>query len=163
MACLIVGLAVGQTFVILGIVVLAVVTLLWAVLAWSDRATGDDEVNAVLRNRLLGPLEIPMLSLLGIGVMVIALSRVMLAVSKNGATAFAAIVAALIFFTGVALARSSASRSIISGLVAVGAVAVLAGGIGAAVVGEREIGHHGEHGEHGDDESHDDEGEGEGE
>ncbi|MEM7338050.1 MAG: hypothetical protein AAF467_05335 [Actinomycetota bacterium] len=164
-ACMVVGLAVSQAFVILGIAVLAVVTLNWLVLAWSDRATGDDEVNAVLRGRLLGPFEIPMLALLAIAVMVIAVSRVLLAVSAEGATAVASVVAALIFGIGVAMAKSSPSRSIISGVVAVGALAVLAGGIAGAVIGEREIVHHDEHGEHGDDhgegDDHSEEGEGE--
>ena len=162
-ACMIVGLAVSQAFVILGIVVLSVVTLQWLVLAWSDRATGDDEVNEVLRNRLLGPFEIPMLALLGIAVMVIGLSRVLLAVPEIGSTAIASVVAALIFGVGVAMAKTSPSRSIISGVVAVGAVAVLAGGIAGAVVGEREIVHHGEHGEHSESDSHSEDGEGEGE
>ena len=164
-ACLAVGLAVSQAFAILGIVILAIVLLEWTVLAWSDRATGDDSVNAVIRNRVIGPLEIPMLSMLGIAVLVIGLSRVLLTVSEAASTAIASIVAAVVFGTCVALAKSKASRSIIAGLVALGALLVLGGGIAGAVRGEREIVHHGEHGEsHGeDDESHGDEGEGEGE
>lgn len=155
-ACMAVGLAVSQAFFILGVVVLAVVTLEWMVLAWSDRATGDDTVNAVIRTRTLGPLEIPMLAMLGIAVVVIGLSRVLLAVPAAGATAVAAIVAAAVFGSAVAIAKSNASRSVITGVVAIAAVAVLAGGIVGAVLGEREIGHP-------ESEIHDDGGEGEGE
>lgn len=163
-ACLVVGVAVSQLFVILGIVVLSVVLLEWVVLAWSDRATGDPEVNAVIKNRMLGPVEIPMLSLVGIAVVVIGLSRVLLAVSEAAATAVAALVAAFVFFNAVAIAKSNAPRPIISGLVAVTSVAVLAGGIAGAVVGERDIVHHEEHEEHEDSETHDEGGaEGEGE
>lgn len=155
-ACLAVGLAVSQAFFILGVVVLAVVTLEWMVLAWSDRATGDETVNAVIRTRTLGPLEIPMLAMLGIAVVVIGLSRVLLAVPAAGATAVAAIVAASVFGAAVAMAKSNASRSVITGVIAIAAVAVLAGGIVGAVVGERDIAHP-------ESEVHDDGGEGEGE
>lgn len=141
-ACLAVGAAVSQAFFILGIVILAVVALEWLVLAWSDRATGDDEVNSTIRNRMIGPLEIPMLSLLGIAVVVIGLSRVLLAVSEVGSTVVASLAAAFVFGAAIAMAKSNAPRSIISGVVAIGAVAVLAGGIVGAVVGEREIVHH---------------------
>ncbi|MCP3992723.1 MAG: hypothetical protein GY724_26890 [Actinomycetia bacterium] len=138
-ACLIVGIAVSQAFVVLGIVVFAVVTIQWAILAWSDRATGDDDVNEVIRKRVLGPLEIPMMSLLGIAVLVLGVSRVLLAVSETGATIVAALVAATIFGSALVIAKSNAPRSVISGVVAIAALALLAGGIVGAVVGEREI------------------------
>lgn len=156
-ACIAVGVAVSQAFFILGVVVLAVVTLEWAILAWSDRATGDAEVNAVIRERTLGPLEIPMLAMLGIAVLVLGLSRVLLAVPAAGATAIAAILAAGVFGTAIAMAKSNAPRSVITGVVAVAAVAVLGGGIAGAVIGEREIAHNTEL------EVHDEGGEGEGE
>jgi hypothetical protein len=156
-ACLAVGLAVSQAFFILGIVVLSVVMLEWLVLAWSDRATGDEEVNSVIRRRIMGPLEVPMLSMLGIAVLVIGVSRVLLAVPAVGATVVAALVAATIFGSAIAIARSNAPRSVIAGVVAIAAVAVLAGGIVGAVVGEREIAHDS------GSETHDDGGEGEGE
>lgn len=158
-ACIAVGLAVSTVFAILGVVILVVVLLQWTVLAWSERATGDDEVNATIRSRTIGPLEVPMLSMLGIAVVVIGISRVLLAVSKEGATAVASVVAVAIFVAAIAIAKSRAPRSIITGVVAVGALAVLAGGIVGAVVGEREIVHHSEH----SDESQLEDGEGEGE
>ena len=70
-ACLAVGLAVSPIFAILGVVILAVVLLQWTVLAWSERATGDDEVNATIRNRTIGPLEVPMLSVVTVLMMVL--------------------------------------------------------------------------------------------
>ena len=161
-ACLAVGIAVGQAFFILGILVLSVVALEWLVLAWSDRATGDEEVNRVIRGRVLGPLEVPMLATIAIAVFVIAVSRVLLTSPSPGvSTAVASVVAALVFGAAVAIARSDASRSVITGVVAIAAIAVLAGGIVGAVNGEREISHHSDDGSH-DGESHDG-GEGEGE
>lgn len=144
LACLVLGVAVGQGFFVLGLVVLSLVLIEWVILAWSDRATGDPEVNAVIRDRVIGPLEVPLFSLLAIAVVVLGLSRVLLAVSKTGSVVVASVAAFLVFVTAIALAKSKVSRQVMSGVVAVGAIAVLAGGIVGAVVGEREIGHHGD-------------------
>lgn len=147
LASMAVGVAVSQAFLILGIVIIAVTTLEWTALAWSDRATGDAEVNSVIRSRMLSPFEVPVLALLGIAVVVLGLSRVFLTVSKTGAVVLAVVAAAFVFGAAVASAKLKLSRSVVSGLVAVGAVAVLAGGIIGAVNGERDF-HHGEDGEH---------------
>ncbi len=152
LACLAIGVSVSRAFFILGVAVLAVVLLEWVILAWSDSATGDPLVNSAIRERVIGPLEVPLMASLGIAVL-------LLAVSEAGSVAVAAIVAAVIFLSCIALAKTRVSRAVISGVVALGAVAVLAGGIVGAVVGEREIGHH-ESGETGETGTH---GEGEGE
>ncbi|MDH3292988.1 MAG: hypothetical protein OER95_01545 [Acidimicrobiia bacterium] len=141
-ACLALGLAVSQAFLYLGIVVLAIVGIEWTVQAWSDRATGDDEINDVIRRRILAPFEVPMLGLLAIAVVVIGLSRILLAVSEAGSVVIATITAAFIFLSAILITKSRAPRAIISAIVTFGAVAVLAGGIVGAVIGERDF-HHG--------------------
>lgn len=153
-ACVALGVAASQAFLYLGLAVLAVTVLEWTVLAWSDRATGDDEVNSVIRSRFLSPFEVPVLALLGIAVVVLGLSRVLLAVSKTGSVVVASVAAVLVFGAAIFIAKSRAPRPVISAIVAFGAVAVLAGGIVGAAVGERDF--HGE--EHGED--HAEEGEG---
>lgn len=158
LACIAVGTATSAAFLWLGIAVLAVTVLQWTILAWSDRATGDDEVNSIIRNRLVAPFEIPMMALLAIAVIAIGLSRIFLAVSEVGAVVAAVVVAAFIFFGAVFIAKSRAPRAIISAFVAVGAVTVLAGGIVGAAVGERDF-HHGEE-EHSEDGDHAEEGDG---
>jgi hypothetical protein len=160
-ACLILGLAVSQAFFYLGVAVLFVVALEWVVLAWSDQATGDPEVNAVIRSRILGPFEVPLLAALVVGGIVVGLSRLLLAVPEIGSTVIAALVAAVIFGSAVGMAKSNAPRAIIAGVVAFGALAVLTGGVVGAVYGEREIAHHTESGAH--DEGGESEAEGEGE
>lgn len=157
LACLAVGAAVERAFFILGLVILAVVALEWLVLAWSDRATGDDTVNSTIRNRVLGPIEVPLLSALGIAVVVLGLSRILLAVSEVGSTVVASVFAALVFAAAVAISKSNAPRSIITGVVAIGAVVVLGGGLAGAVQGERQIAHHEEHSEDGHSEDGDSE------
>ena len=157
LACIAVGVATSEAFLYLGLAVLAVTVFEWAVLAWSDRATGDAEVNSVIRSRFLSPFEVPMMALLGAAVVVLGLSRVMLAVSEVGSVVVAVVAAALIFGFAIFIAKTRAPRTIISAILAVGAVAVLAGGIVGAAVGERDFHHGEEHSEEGD---HAEEGEG---
>ncbi|MDH3295619.1 MAG: hypothetical protein OER95_14970 [Acidimicrobiia bacterium] len=143
LACIAVGVATSRAFLYLGFAVIAVSVFEWAVLAWSDRATGDTEVNSVIRSRLLSPFEVPILALLGAAVVVLGLSRVLLAVSEVGSVVVAVVAAAGIFAAAIFIAKTRAPRPIISAIIAFGAVAVLAGGIVGAAVGERDF-HHGE-------------------
>ena len=157
LACVALGVATSQAFLYLGLAVLAVTVLEWTVLAWSDRATGDAEVNSVIRSRFLSPFEVPIFAMLGIAVVVLGLSRVLLAVSKTGSVVAASVAALFVFGAAIFIAKSRAPRQIISAIVAFGAVAVLAGGVVGAAAGERDF-HHGEdHAEEGD---HSEEGEG---
>lgn len=141
-AATVIGLALSPVFYILGIAVLAVVTLMWSVQAWADRATGDPEVNRVVRSRVLGPIELPMLSMLAIAAVAVGVSRVFLAVSKTGATVAGSIFTILVFGSAVLMSKIDLKRSAINGIVALGALAVLAGGIVGAAVGERDFHEH---------------------
>ena len=93
-----------------------------------------------------------MFALLGLAVVAIAISRVLLAVSEIGAVVVATAAAAFIFFSAVLISKAKAPRAIVSAIVTFGAVAVLAGGIVGAVVGERDF-HHGEEEHHEEGES----------
>jgi hypothetical protein len=130
--------------------VIAVVAIEWVALAWSDRATGDADTNRAVRERMLGPIEVPMLGALSIAAMMIGVSRVFLAVSKTGAVVAGSIFTVLLFGTAVLLAQTDAPRRFISAAVAALAVLVLGGGVVGAIAGEREL----DHGE----EEHSDEG-----
>lgn len=141
LASLVLGVAVSSAFFILGLVILSLVLIEWVILAWSDRATGDPEVNDAIRDRILGPFEVPVFSLLAIAVVILGVSRVLLTVSKTGSVIVVSVVATLVFGAAIVLAKTKVSRQVMSGVVALGAVAVLAGGVFGAVNGEREIGH----------------------
>ncbi len=155
-ASVIIGLAVSQAFFILGLAVLAAAGLNWVVLAWSDRATGDPEVNEVIRRRVLGPVEIPMMACLVIAVIAVGFSRVFLATSANGAVVAGAVVAIIVFFGAVALSKMDVTRNVMNGIVAAGAVVVLVSGIVGAAVGQRSFEHHEE--DHSEEHSEDGEG-----
>jgi hypothetical protein len=141
-AALIIGLALSPVFFILGIAVLAVTTLMWGVQAWADRATGDPETNRIVRGRVLGPIELPMLSLLAIAAVAVGVSRVFLAASKTGATVAGTLFTIFVFGSAVLMSKVNLKRSAVNGIVALGALAILAGGIVGAAVGERDFEHH---------------------
>lgn len=148
------GLAIGPAMFVIGFVGLTITTVEWAVRAWSDRATGDAEVNRTIRNRFMYPVEIPGLAVLGIGGFVLAISRILLALPKVGSYLLFGLVPVLVLVVGaVIVSKPKISQSVIAGLVLVGGVALLAGGVVAAVVGERSHG-----GEEHEEEGHSEEG-----
>ncbi|NNF56550.1 MAG: hypothetical protein HKN03_19150 [Acidimicrobiales bacterium] len=141
-ACLMLGVAVSSVFLYLGIAVLVVVAIEWLALTWSDRATGDPATNRDVKDRMLAPIEIPMLGALAVAAIMIGISRIFLAVSKTGAVVAGGLVATAIFGTAVLLTQTNAPRRFISAAVAGLAVVVLGGGVVGAIVGERELEHH---------------------
>jgi plastocyanin/uncharacterized membrane protein (DUF485 family) len=140
-----VGLAVGNLLLYLGLLLLVAAGIEWMVQAWSERATGDPARNRELRNRIMFPFEIPVLAAAVIAVVIIAFSRVLLAVPKAGSTIFAIVVAALILAAAfLVTSRPRLSSSLVTGVVVLGAVGLLAGGVIGGVAGEREFEAHGE-------------------
>ena len=98
-----VGMAVSAAVTGIGIVIMAIVAFEWTMTAWADRATGDPETNQALRDQLMGPFEIPLLGLLGGGVLVLAASRIFLRFPETGAVIFGAIISIAILGVAIAL------------------------------------------------------------
>jgi hypothetical protein len=140
------GLITNKFVVIVGIVLLLLVIGTWTLRTWAERATGDDEVNRELYHRFIEPFRIPVLSIVTIGFVAIALSRVLLAVSKTGTVVVFTVVGTLFLFGAILLAaRPAVTKNAITIILFVGALLVIGAGTVAAVVGERDIEHHGEH------------------
>ena len=138
-AAMVLGLAVDSSLFVVGCVGLTIAGAEWAISAWADRITGDPAVNRSIRNRMMHPIEVPVGAVLGIGIFVLAISRILLAVPKGGAYLFFGLVPAIIFGVGILIVlRPTLSRSVIAGLLLFGGFAVLAGGVAAAIAGERE-------------------------
>ncbi len=154
---LIIGLVTHNAFFVIGLLIIVAATFEWMMAAWADRATGDPEANRELRNRIMSPIELPVLGTIGIAGLVIAASRVFLTVSKEWAVWVATIASAVIFLGAIAIALwEKPNKNIIAGVLAFGAIAAIAGGVVSASIGEREFHHLGEeHGEHGEDHSED--------
>ncbi len=137
---LLLGLVVGKALFVIGLVGLAITTIEWGVRTWADRATGDADVNRSIRNRLMYPVEIPAIAVLGIAAFVLSISRVLLALPKGGAYVVFGLVPAVVLAVGwLITARPKVNSSLIAALLLVGGLAVLAGGVFGAVHGERKF------------------------
>ena len=149
----VVGLVSEPLLFIFGLIVLGIVLVEWTVQTWADHATGDPATNRRIRNRLMNPIEFPVGGVLAVAVVVIAFSRLFLAVSKDGAVIGAAVLATIVLVLGwVLAARPKLSANVIVGLLLVVAVAVIGLGVAGGVAGKRDfhkIGDEAEEGEHG--------------
>ncbi len=144
---IVVGLVTHAAIFVAGLILVGVAMFEWMIAAWADRATGDPAVNRELRNRVMLPYEIPFLAATGIAVLVLAFSRVLLAVSELQAVWVATAVATIILLVAIAFAVvPNVSKSVVAGVVALLAIGVLAAGIVSAAVGEREFEHEADHG-----------------
>ena len=136
----IVGLAGRNPLLYAGLAILGVVFLEWMVQSWAERSTTDPHYNAELRSRIMSPIEVPLIAVLVIGTFLISLSRVLLAVSENGSRVIAIAVATAILLVAFLIAyRPHVGSSVLVGLLAAGAVALIAFGIVGGVSGEREM------------------------
>jgi hypothetical protein len=159
----VVGLAVGNILLWVGIAILAVTLFEWMVQSWAERSTPEPSANLELRNRIMFPIEIPALAVIGVALVILTMSRMLLALPQLGAVAFASVVALVVLGVAALLAtRPRIGSSVLSGAMGLGAVLLIVGGIVGGVVGEREFEHHGPEEangeEHGDEEQEDEEG-----
>jgi hypothetical protein len=146
----ILGLVISNVLFIAGFLVLLAVLVEWMVLAWSDKATGDPAANKVVRDRLMGPFEVPLAGVLIAGGVVAALSRVFLTTSKLGAVWTATGIATVILLIGILLAqRSKLSPNVVAGVLVLAAAGVVTAGVVSVARGERTIEpHHAEQTDH---------------
>lgn len=138
-----VGLVASPVVFVIGLLLAGVVMLEWTVLAWSERATGDPAVNRRIRNRLMYPIEIPLFGALGILVLVVSVSRILLALSKDASSAIAVVIAVLVLGLGFLIAyRPKISKDLVAAVVGVAILLVIGAGIVAAGTGTREFDEH---------------------
>lgn len=143
LALLVLGLVVSNVLFVAAFILLLAVLVEWMVLTWSDRATGDPEANRMVRARILGPYEVPLIGVLLAGGTVAALSRVFLTSSKEGAVWVATGIGAVVFLLGLLLAtRPKISANAVAGLLVVAALGVVTAGVVSASRGERYIERH---------------------
>jgi hypothetical protein len=133
-----IGLADSPGLVILGGAIGGIVVIEWMVHAWSDRATGDPEANREIRNRFMNPIEIPLFGAVGIIVLVLSVSRVLLALPEYGSDAVAIAFAVLVLGVCALIAtRPQVRRTVVVALLVLLAIAVIAAGLVAAASGTR--------------------------
>ena len=148
------GLVISNVMFVAGLLVLLAVLVEWMVLAWSDRATGDPEANRLVRNRLMGPFEVPIAGALVVLGAVFAFSRLFLTSSQLGAVWVATGISVVVLVIAAVLAaKPRVSANVVAGVLSACAVAVVAAGVVAAARGERTIEHHEPHVEEGEERS----------
>ena len=135
-----VGLVTYPVVVILGLVVLVGGIAEWMVQAWAESGSADPDFNADVRARIAQPIETAiMAAVLGV-VVIYFFSRVMLTLTKSGSTIILVVAAGLILLVAALLSRRpGVSRPTIAGVIALAAVALVAGGVAGAINGEREM------------------------
>ena len=139
-----VGLVVHSAIFVLGLVIVAAIGIEWTMTNWSEKVSGDPEANAEARENLMRPIEIPILGAAGVAVLVLAVSRVLLASSVTGAVWVATAVGLAIFGLAVLISRRpEMPRSTVRVILFAGITVVLILGIVTAVSGEREFHHKG--------------------
>ena len=142
---IVVGLVLSSAVFVAGLILLGVVVFEWMIQAWADRATGDADANRVIRNRVMAPIEVPVLAFAAVAIVILCLSRVLLAVSKDAAVYIAIGVAALIMLSAIAISlRPKITRNMVAAAVLLFGLGVIGAGIVSAAVGQRDI-HHEEH------------------
>ena len=135
---LILGLVVAQVYFIFGIVVVLAALTEWLVQAWSESASDDAAHNESARRRLLHPIEFPVIATLGLGVIIFAFSRIMLAISKSaGAVAFIVLSSLVLLVGAVVALRPALKSALVSGICVAGAVGIVVGGIAGQGAGLR--------------------------
>ncbi len=135
---LILGLVVAQVYFIFGIVVVLAALTEWLVQAWSESASDDAAHNEFARRRLLHPIEFPVIATLGLGVIIFAFSRIMLAISKSaGAVAFIVLSSLVLLVGAIVALRPALKSALVSGICVAGAVGIVAGGIAGQGAGLR--------------------------
>ena len=140
----VVGLAVATTLFWVGVVLLAIVMVSWTVRAWAERATGDQGANRELRHDLMDPLEVPVLSVLTLAVIVLCISRLLLAIPQEVAVYMIIMAAIIVFVMAFILAsRPELTRTVVVSVLLVGGVVIIAAGIAGGVAGEQTGEEHG--------------------
>ncbi len=139
------GVAISRWFVLAGVVLLVIAALEWTIYAWADRATGDPDLNANLRDKIMNPIEIPLFGAIVAAFIALSISRLFLAIPRLSATWLFLGVAAVIFATAIGLSLlPKVPQAAMGGLLALAAIAVLVIGIVGAVNGAREFHHESE-------------------
>ena len=123
-----VGLAAGGILFYIGLILILVAGAEWMVQAWAERSTDDPARNRELRNRIMYPIEFPVLAVVLIAVVIVSFSRVLLAVSKVGSTVLAIVVASVILAAAfMVTSRPRLTSSLLTAVVALGAVLLIGG------------------------------------
>ena len=138
-ALLLVGTITTPIVFIFGIVAILAALVEWTVQAWSERGSSDIAYNSSIRQRLLNPIEYPLLAAIGIAVIIFSFSRVMLAINKDAGALTFILAASAISLVGLLISvRPQLKKSIVLTIAVVAAVGLVGAGIASMGVGMRD-------------------------
>ncbi|MCB1257471.1 MAG: hypothetical protein KDB26_10220 [Microthrixaceae bacterium] len=141
---MVVGATYTKAAFVLGAVLLAVGTFQWTVRNWSERLTPDPARNVALRDKLMGPYNIPIAAIIGIAVVMFLMSRILLALPSMGAVFVIIASAAAVFVIAILLAgRPDLKRSVLIAALVAGGLVLLLGGIAGGRAGTYKSNSHG--------------------
>jgi len=140
LAVLALGAATDGVVVVTAAVLLVVVGFGWLFQAWTEHPTYTARYGKRLKERILVPIGLPVAVVLLVAVIVISLSRVLLAVPETASRAVALAVALVILFSAFAVASSQRmARTAMFLLCALALVAVVGAGAAGLSHGERKF------------------------
>lgn len=139
-ALVMIGLVTTSMVTVIGLVAILAAVIEWMLQAWSEHGSADEAYNGEIRARLANPLEMPILATIFAAIVILGFSRIMLALSKVGTVvAFSVIAAVVLFIAFLMAAKTAVASRTLGGVVAIGVIALVAGGAVAAVSGERDM------------------------
>jgi plastocyanin len=129
-----IGLAAGAAVVIVGVVASLLAAAGWLAKSWREDPSYTPRENAKVSDRLVLPFGLPALALLVVGIVVISVSRVLLAVPKGASVAIAGSLAvALLAIFFVLASRPHMATKVLVGVAGVAVLGLIAaGGVSAA-------------------------------
>ena len=135
-----VGFVTYQAVFMVGLVLMLAAGAEWTAEAWAERASADASFNSEVRSRIANPLEFPLAAAIGVGIIVYALSRIMLWLSKTNTVVFFGVMGVVILSIAFVLAsRPNLNPRKALGAVAAALLVLVAGGAAAGLDGERDI------------------------
>ena len=145
-----VGAALGTDVVVPGVLAGLVAVGGWLGQTWREHPTWTDRVRERVTERSVQPIGLPVATFLLVAVIAVSMSRVLLAVDKETATAIALVVAVVIMGAFFYVASRPMGPGALVGLAAAALVVTVAGGVVGTASGERSFEPHGEEGEEGE-------------
>lgn len=134
------GFVFGLAFAVLGLVLVLLAFCGWIAMSLREDAAWTGEISARARDRFTAPFAIPVTAAVAVLLVGIAVSRVLLATTKNGSL-IAAGVFSVLFLAGATIAAMTgrASRRLPVGLLVVAFIGLGVVGVVGALKGERDI------------------------
>jgi len=139
----VIGLVSYPVVFVFGVIALLAAVIEWMIEAWSERASADIRYNTDIRRRIAHPAEFPVLAALTAAILIYSFSRIMLFLSKTGGPVAFGVLAALVLAAGFVVAlRPQVRNATVSAVAAIAVLGLVAGGVAAALAGERDIEEH---------------------